>query len=169
MGKMTFNTLMGADPSLDQRHHFETSWLLPPLAFAGLRGLVTLYIFFVNFFIWGWDGTHGDRDAIGQSFSFFTWLTYWGLGFYYLVACVHSACYARTGRSVLFNAWPRGLRALHSLLYTTVTTYPFLVTIVFWAILYSGPWYRTTFNGWSNVCAPAILPVLHIAQGVHGA
>ncbi|KAI9044153.1 uncharacterized protein KD926_001977 [Aspergillus affinis] len=151
MGKINFNTLMGVDPSLDHRHHFETSWLLPPLAFAFLRGLVALYIFVTNFFIWGWNGTHGNRAAIGQSFSFFTWLTYWGLGFYYLVACVHTACYARSGRSLLFDVCPRGLRALHGLFYTTVTTFPFLVTIVFWAILYSGPWYHATFNGWSNI------------------
>ncbi|KAK1143368.1 hypothetical protein N8T08_006696 [Aspergillus melleus] len=161
---MTFNTLMGVDPSLDHRHHFETSWLLPPLAFASLRALVALYIFVTNFFIWGWDGTHGDRAAIGQSFSYFTWLTYWGLGFYYLVACVHTACYARSGRSVLFDACPRGLRALHSLFYTTITTFPFLVTIVFWAILYSGPWYSVTFTGWSN----GFYPYSFLNPGVHG-
>ncbi|KAA8643584.1 hypothetical protein EYZ11_009487 [Aspergillus tanneri] len=142
---------MGVDPCLDQHHRFETSWLLPPLAFAFLRGLVAFYIFFTNFFIWGWNGTHGYRDAIGQSFSYFTWLTFWGLGFYYLVACIHTTCYALTGRSVLLGRWSRVLRALHCLFYATVTTFPFLVTIVFWAILYNGTWYSATFNGWSNI------------------
>ncbi|KAE8150306.1 hypothetical protein BDV25DRAFT_113120 [Aspergillus avenaceus] len=150
MRKLPFTSLLGADPSLDHTHAFETSWLLPPLAYGVLRGLIALYIFVTIFFIWGWDGTHGDRAAIGQSFSYFTWLTYWGLGFYHLVACAHTTCYALTGRSVLFDRWPRALRALHSLFYTTITTFPFLVTIVFWAILHSG-WFNHTFNAWSNL------------------
>jgi hypothetical protein len=146
----------GVDSSLDSRHCYETSWLLPPLPFALLRALIALYIFVTIFFIWGWNGTHGDSDAIGQSFSYFTWLTYWGLGFYYLVAAIHTACYARTGRSVLFDRLPRALRALHAIFYTTITTFPFLVTIVFWAILFEPPWYTRTFQAWSNVCCPCL-------------
>ncbi|OGM45662.1 hypothetical protein ABOM_005362 [Aspergillus bombycis] len=145
-----FTSLMGADPSLDSQHCFETSWLLPPLAYAIFRGAIALYIFVTIFFIWGWNGTHGDRAAIGQSFSYFTWLTYWGLGFYHIFACIHTTLYALTGRSVLFDRWPRGLRALHSLYYTTITTFPFLVTIVFWAILHPS-WFDVTFNAWSNL------------------
>jgi hypothetical protein len=116
-----------------------------------LSALISTYIFVSIFFIWGWDGTHGDRDAIGQSFSFFTWLTYWGLGFYTLFAAIHTALYARTGRSVLFDRWPRTLRAMHGILYTTITVYPPLVTLVFWIILFKPPFYKETFTGWSNV------------------
>ncbi|KAL5364415.1 hypothetical protein BJX96DRAFT_132448 [Aspergillus floccosus] len=150
MIKRSFASLLGADPACDHLHPFETSWLLPPWLFAGLRGLVALYIFVTIFFIWGWEGTHGERDLIGPTFSYFTWLTYWGLGFYYLFATIHTVAYASTGRSVLFDRWPRALRALHSLFYTTVTTFPFLVTIVFWAILYSA-WFTRTFSAWSNI------------------
>jgi hypothetical protein len=144
----------GVDLSLDSRHCYETSWLLPPLPFALLRALIALYIFVTIFFIWGWDGTHNNSDAIGQSFSYFTWLTYWGLGFYFLVAAIHTACYARTGRSVIFDRLPCALRVLHALFYTTITTFPFLVTIVFWAILFKPPWYTVTFEAWSNVYSP---------------
>ncbi|KAF9891040.1 hypothetical protein FE257_004975 [Aspergillus nanangensis] len=150
MFKGSFASLMGVDASLDHHHAFETSWLLPPLAFALLRGLISLYIFVTIFFIWGWDGTHGHRDQIGQSFSYFTWLTYWGLGFYFLAATLHTTCYAVYGRSVLFDHWPRVLRALHAILYTTITTLPFLVTIVFWAILHPS-WFANPFNAWSNL------------------
>ncbi|OOF97378.1 hypothetical protein ASPCADRAFT_3988 [Aspergillus carbonarius ITEM 5010] len=95
--------LLHVDPSRDNAHVYETSWLLPPLPYAVLRGAISLYIFTSIFFIWGWSGTHGDRAEIGQSFSYFTWLTYWGLGFYMLIASIHTACYALTGRSVLFD------------------------------------------------------------------
>lgn len=152
MRRVSFATLYGADPTYDSLHRFETSWLLPPTILAGLRGLIALYIFTTIFFIWGWDGTHGDGAAIGTSFSYFTWLTYWGLGFYHLFAAIHTACYARTGRSVLFEKWPRACRVLHGWLYATVTTFPFLVTIVFWVLLFKPPFYKETFPGWSNVC-----------------
>ncbi|KAL4891223.1 hypothetical protein BDV59DRAFT_70853 [Aspergillus ambiguus] len=150
MIKRSFAHLLGVDPALDHLHPFETSWLLSPSLFAGLRGLITFYIFLTIFFIWGWDGTHGERARIGQTFSYFTWLTYWGLAFYYLFATIHTTCYAYTGRSVLLDRWPRALRALHSIFYTTVTTFPFLVTIVYWGILYSS-WFQQTFSAWSNI------------------
>lgn len=143
-------TLFGVDPTSDDKHHFETSWLISPTMLALLRGLISLYIFTSIFLIWGWHGTHNESATIGQSFSFFTWLSYWGIGFYMLCAAIHTACYARTGRSVLFDRWPRALRVLHSLLYASITTYPFLVTIVFWVFLFKPPWYKT-FTGWQNV------------------
>lgn len=151
MRRIPPSTLFGVDPALDSLHPFETSWLLPPTLLAVLRALITLYIFTSIIVIWAWDGAHNDSIAIGQSFSYFTWLTYWGLGFYFLVSSIHTACYARTGRSVLFDRWPRVFRMLHGLFYTTVTTFPFLVTIVFWAILFSPPFYKHIFPGWSNV------------------
>lgn len=151
MRRIPPSTLFGVDPSLDASHPFETSWLLSPAVLAALRALIALYIFTTIIVIWAWDGAHHDAAAIGQSFSYFTWLTYWGLGFYFLVAAIHTACYARTGRSVLLDRCPRVFRILHGLLYTTVTTFPFLVTIVFWAILFRPPFYRQIFPGWSNV------------------
>ncbi|KAJ6115982.1 hypothetical protein N7523_006399 [Penicillium sp. IBT 18751x] len=151
MRRISTATLFGVDPSTDTLHRFETSWLLSPTVLAALRGLISLYIFTTIIVIWAWDGTHGDRIAIGQSFSYFTWLTYWGLGFYFLFSAIHTAYYARTGRSVLFDRWPRFCRVLHSLLYTTITTFPFLVTIVFWGILFKPPFYKEIFPGWSNI------------------
>ncbi|KAJ5683520.1 hypothetical protein N7462_006685 [Penicillium macrosclerotiorum] len=150
MRRIPCATLFGADPRDDALHRFETSWLLPPAVLAGLRGLIALYIFTTIIVIWAWYGTHDDRIAIGQSFSYFTWLTYWGLGFYHLVAAIHTAYYARTGRSLL-DRWPRAFRVLHGLLYASITTFPFLVTIVFWAILFKPPFYKETFPGWSNI------------------
>ncbi len=156
MRRVPAATLFGADPSTDKLHRFETSWLLPPTLLAALRGLISLYIFTTIIVIWAWYGTHDDCIAIGESFSYFTWLTYWGLGFYFLFSAIHTACYAWTGRSVLFDRWPRFCRVLHTLLYATITTFPFLVTVVFWVLLFKPPFYEQTFPGWSNVSIYAI-------------
>jgi hypothetical protein len=146
-----FLSLMGADPALDHLHPFETSWLLPPGLLGALRLLIAVYVFFCIFFIFGWEGTHGEGVSIGQSFSYFTWLNFWGMAFYFLIAGIHTLCYATTGRSVIFDALPRVFRALHSLYYTCVTTFPFLVLIVYWAILYQPPWFPHVFDAWQNV------------------
>jgi hypothetical protein len=131
-------------------HGFVTSWILPPILLAVLRALVALYAFVTIFYTFGWQGTHSRSDANDASFSYFTSLTFWGIAFYFLFAASHTFFYAHRGLAPL-DRWPRPLQALHSLLYTTIVTFPFLVTIVFWAILYDGPWYPVRFDAWSNV------------------
>lgn len=68
---------------------------------------------------------------------------------------MHTATYARSGAALL-DRFPRPLQALHSALYTTVVVYPFVVTVVYWARLYSGAWFAEVFAGWSNVSQHAL-------------
>ncbi|KAK5275063.1 hypothetical protein LTR40_013713, partial [Exophiala xenobiotica] len=128
---------------------FTTSWLLPPLALSLLRLLFFTYCLATQLTNWIYDGVHSSAHLIGQEFSYFTNLTYWGILFYSLVAGVHTLTYTLKGGSWL-ETWPRPLRALHSFFYTTIVTLPFLVTIVYWAVLYDGPWFPVIFDGWSN-------------------
>lgn len=134
----------------DPTSRFTTSWLLPPYLLASLRLLFSLYAFITTFAIFGWNGAHGFAIASRRSFSFFTNLTYWGLAFYFFFAALHTFSYARTGEPWL-RGWPRPLQAAHAVLHTTVVTFPFLVTLVFWAVLYRGPWFSVVEQGWSNV------------------
>jgi len=159
-----FLSLFGANPSLDRLHLFETSWLLSPGIFAALRGLFAVYIFTTIFYIYAWEGTHNDSGAIGTSFSYFTWLNFWGMGFYFLVASIHTLCYARTGRSVIFDRLPRFFRGLHSLYYACVTTYPFLVLIVYWSILYTPPWFPLVFNAWQNISQHGLIGLFSLLE-----
>ena len=159
-----FHQFLGSDPIHDHLHHFETSWLLPPYLLASLRALFSLYAFVTIFFIFGWNGQHSSdgedgSEASRRSFSYFTHLSFWGVAFYFLVSAVHTFLYARTGRSVLFDKWPRVFRALHSLFYTTITNFPFVVLVVYWTILFEGPWFPEVFDAWTNVCTtpPSII------------
>lgn len=43
------------------------------------------------------------------------------------------------------------MQALHSLYYTTVVTLPFLVTIVYWGVLYKGSWFKLEYDAWGNI------------------
>ncbi|KAJ5887531.1 hypothetical protein N7495_007572, partial [Penicillium taxi] len=152
----------GVDPTDDNLHFYETSWLLPPILLAALRALIALYIFTTIIVIWAWYGTHNQEDYIGRTFSYFTWLSYWGLGFYFLFSALHTTCYVITGSSALFKRWPRFMRALHGLLYTTITTYPFLVTVIFWAILFDG--FDSAFSTWHNISQHALNSVFALIE-----
>ncbi|KAB5578671.1 hypothetical protein GE09DRAFT_953105 [Coniochaeta sp. 2T2.1] len=144
--------------TFDPTHRFETSWLLPPYLLFFFRALFCLYTFVVEIFILSWYCAHpslGGCSVSRSQFSYFTVLTYWGIAFYFLASSTHTLTYAVSGRPLL-SRLPRPLQALHSLLYTTVTIYPFIVTIVYWAILYSGDWFPTSFEGWSNISQHAM-------------
>ena len=136
-------TLLGISPTHLSR--YTTSWLLPPLSLACLRLVLSLYAFVTTFTVLATDTPLSAR----QSFSYFTVLTYWGLAFYFLFSGLHTLSYARSGVSWL-QRWPRPFQALHALFYSTVVTFPFLVTIVFWVVLYKGPWFPKTVDAWSN-------------------
>ena len=126
-----FHDLLGAPGPFDPTERYATSWLLPPLFLGCLRLLFSLYAFVTTFFTFGWNDSHHASQAVRQSFSYFTNLTYWGLAFYFLFSGVHTLSYMHTGRSWL-KGWPWPLQAAHAIFYTTVVTLPILVTAVFW-------------------------------------
>ncbi|KAI1799730.1 hypothetical protein F4811DRAFT_542387 [Daldinia bambusicola] len=144
----------------DPEHRFETSWLFPPYVLFALRLLMSLYAFTTLLFNIGYlcaNADLGGCEASRSEFSFFTVLTYWGLAFYMLVASIHTFTYARYSVPLL-DRFPRPLQALHSLYYSTVTTFPFLVTIVYWGVLYTygSAWFPTVYGAWSNISQHAL-------------
>ncbi|RDL33299.1 Uncharacterized protein BP5553_08738 [Venustampulla echinocandica] len=147
------NPLKFGEDIWDPSHRFETSWLLPPWVLFACRAAISLYAFVVLLFVIGWEASNHDGydiNDVNNSFSYFTVLTYWGIAFYFLIAAIHTFSYALNGGTPLLNRFPRPLQALHHLFWSTIITYPFLVTIVFWVILYSPP-FDTNFALWSNV------------------
>ena len=132
----------------DQSYTFVRSHFVSPTVLASIRALLSIYCFTAIITCYAWlanetatiklkDVNIGSYTiqqsdaAIGQSFSFFTYLTFWSLGFYFFVSSVHTFMYAFWQRTWLHN-WPKYLQLLHSMYYSTMTSFPFLVTIVFW-------------------------------------
>ncbi|KAI0186347.1 hypothetical protein EV127DRAFT_484304 [Xylaria flabelliformis] len=142
----------------DPTHRFETSWLVSPKILFFIRALISLYIFTVLLFNIGYNCARpslGGCDTSRDNFSYFTVLSYWGLGFYFLISAFHTFMYARRGTSPL-NSWPRALQWLHSVYYSTATVFPFLVIIVFWSLLSSPTTLSTTYSAWSNISQHAL-------------
>ncbi|CAN8100938.1 unnamed protein product [Discula destructiva] len=150
----------------DPSHRYETSWLLPPYALAALRATLGCYGLFVLLFQSGWYCTHaseGGCPSAADQFSYFTVLTYWGLATYNLTAATHTFTYARTGRPLL-DRFPRPLQALHAFFHTTVTVYPFIVTAVYWGLIYPGVWFAATYDAWSNTSEHALNSVFALIE-----
>ncbi|KID72161.1 uncharacterized protein G6M90_00g027930 [Metarhizium brunneum] len=153
------NVFSFATQPFDPTNRFATSWLLPPWMLLACRALISVYIFTTLFFIMGYTCAHaslGGCLTVRRSFSYFTVITYWGLGFYFAAASVHTLTYMVRGGRPLLASFPRPLQALHSLFYTSIVTLPFLVTAVYWAVLYKAPWFELPFDGWHNVSQHAL-------------
>ncbi|EQL29267.1 hypothetical protein BDFG_08076 [Blastomyces dermatitidis ATCC 26199] len=161
----SMNVLMGADPANDPLHHFETSWLFYPLVFGILRLTIFFYCILTAVISFAVEGASGHAIDDARSFSYFTSLSFLGVLVYFLVAGIHTVLYARQGRSVLFDKWPRWLRALHSLLYTTIVCYPFVVVAIYWSLLYKAGSVQSQLGVWGNISKhvlPAIFAVFEI-------
>ncbi|MCJ1270816.1 hypothetical protein MMC22_010713 [Lobaria immixta] len=156
-------SLLGVSRPFDPASRYTTSWLLPPTILALVRLSFSLWAFITIFVIFGWDGSHGGAQHSRRSFSYFTNITFWGLAFYFLFSGLHTLSYARTGTSWL-RTWPPPLQAAHAIFYTSVITFPILVTVVFWSILYSGAWFPVVFNAWSNISQHALNSALALFE-----
>ncbi|KAI4908968.1 hypothetical protein J4E90_008706 [Alternaria incomplexa] len=165
----------GFDPS----YNFVRSHFVSPVVLACVRGLLSIYCFTTIITCYTWlanetatiklkDVNIGSytiqqgNAAIGQSFSFFTYLTFWSLGFYFLVSSVHTFMYASRQRTWL-HTWPKYLQLLHSMYYSTMTSFPFLVTIVFWGTMNSG-WPAGRFEQWINISVHGLNSVFAVTE-----
>ncbi|KAF2031637.1 hypothetical protein EK21DRAFT_110763 [Setomelanomma holmii] len=171
----------GIDPTtgFDPDKTFVRSHFVSPLVLACIRGVLSLYSFTTIITCYTWlasrtatiklkDVNIGSytiqqsEHAIEQSFSFFTYLTFWSLGFYFLVSSVHTFMYTFRQRSWLYS-WPKPLQLAHSLFYSSVTSFPFLVTIVFWGTMNSG-WPAGRFEQWINISVHGLNSVFAITE-----
>jgi len=85
-------------------------------------------------------------------FSYFTHLSYIGVTTYFWASGVQTLAYAIHGQKTYpLQRWPRFLQFLHRLFYSSITTFPIIVTVVYWAILSSAETFSTRFAAWSNI------------------
>lgn len=171
----------GLDPKtgFDPDRAFVRSHFVSPLVLACIRLLLCVYSFttIITCYIWLANETatislkdvnidsytiHQSSAAIGQSFSFFTYLTFWALGFYFLASSIHTFMFAIRQHTWL-HRWPKPLQMAHSLYYSSITTFPFLVTIVFWGTMNSG-WPAGRFEQWINISVHGLNSVFAIVE-----
>ncbi|KAI0784911.1 hypothetical protein C8Q75DRAFT_809464 [Abortiporus biennis] len=160
MSKGGLFLLLGVTSPFDTPNAFITSPLFSPLVLALIRLTFAVYGLVVVITVLAWDG-----HSAGSDFSFFTELSYIGLLSYFWAAGVQTLVYALTPRrSYPLQNWPRVLQFLHVLLYSTITTFPILVTIVFWSLLSSSSTFATKFEAWDNISRHALNTVFALFE-----
>ncbi|KAH9857708.1 hypothetical protein C2E23DRAFT_720282 [Lenzites betulinus] len=150
-----FYARLGVSAPFDPKHDLVTSPVFSPLVLAILRLGLGFYAFFVLLFHLIWDSvrTHNANSF----FAFFTHLSYTGIVAYYFAAGVQSVCYVRNGGTGYpLQRWPRPLQFLHLLLGSTITSYPFVVTVIFWALLSGPSTFDSRFDTWINISQHAM-------------
>jgi hypothetical protein len=157
--------LLGVPASGFNSKPFVTSWLMPQYALAVIRLMISIYIVTSISYSYAYFAKHKitfhlqdialepitfqvGAEGIRQSFSYFTYESYWSQSFYFFFAALHTFDSARKGNAFL-DYWPRPLQVMHSVFYSCVTAFPFLVSAVYWASMYAGPWFDHDFDRWS--------------------
>ncbi|KAK7059941.1 hypothetical protein R3P38DRAFT_2838631 [Favolaschia claudopus] len=143
---------LGVEHTFDPHHKFVSSPVFSPYILAAIRCLLALYGLCTICTVLAFDVKFGFGDSY---LSYFTNLSYIGLTAYYWASGVQTFAYARYGRYPL-RRWPRVLQGLHVLLQSTVTTFPFIVTVVFWVLLSSSTTLDTKLHAWQNISVHAM-------------
>lgn len=134
----------------DESNRFQTSWVLSPCVLAAARLSFALYLFSTQVFTLSHDSVH-DPIAVRQHWSYFTNISLWSLGFYFLFAGCNGVVYAVSGVAPL-QKWPRPFQAAYGIFYSTITVYPILVTMVYWIILApTDEPFQGAFKTWSAI------------------
>jgi hypothetical protein len=94
--------------------------------------------------------------------KYLAYLTFWSLGFYFLISSTHTFVYAFR-RSTWLRKWPRSLQLAHSVYYSSITSFPFLVTIIFWGTMNSG-WPTGRFEQWVIISVHGLNSVFAITE-----
>ncbi|TFK48103.1 hypothetical protein OE88DRAFT_1635377 [Heliocybe sulcata] len=133
---------------------FVTSPVLSPFWLAAVRLTLGTYAFATALAVLIKDGI--DAPNARGYFSYFTDLSYIGLLSYLLAAGFQTLLYSRGAPAPKSTRAARALRYAHGVLYSTITTFPVIVTAVYWSVLSSQETFSTTYSSWSNVSHHAL-------------
>ncbi|KAJ8584955.1 hypothetical protein M405DRAFT_853821 [Rhizopogon salebrosus TDB-379] len=145
----------GVSSPFDPTCRLVTSPFFSPLTLGALRLLLAVYSLITTITVLAFESVR-YHDASGF-LSYFTDLSYIGLVAYFWASSVQTIAYAVWGQKTYpLQSWPRILQFLHVLLYTTITVFPIIVTIVFWSLLSSSSTFATQYSAWSNISQHAM-------------
>ncbi|KAF8647544.1 hypothetical protein AX16_006633 [Volvariella volvacea WC 439] len=102
----------------------------------------------------------------GQKFlCFFTNLSYSGLCGYFSIAGYHTLKYAKHSEEAYpLQRWSKVFQWLHLMLLATITTFPIIVTVVFWGLLLPTQSFDTTYDLWADISVHALNAVFALFE-----
>jgi len=154
---------LGAPAPFDPNFKFVTSTVFNPLALGIIRFIFAIYTTTTLLIVLIHDVmTHSAKSYL----SFFTKLSYIGLCAYFWASSVQTLAYAsrKDKASYPLQRWPRALQLMHSLLWTTITNFPFVITPVYWSIIATPELLATTYDIWENTSVHALNSVFALFE-----
>ncbi|KDQ49594.1 hypothetical protein JAAARDRAFT_42703 [Jaapia argillacea MUCL 33604] len=156
--------LLGVSSTFDNDQALVTSPLFSPLTLGFIRLALAVYTFTTCVVVVTWEGVNAHSTRNFGYFSYFTDLSYIGLCAYFWASSVQTLAFAsRREKSYPLQGWPRVFQFLHVLLYSTVTTFPIIVTVVYWVLLSSNS-FATRYTTWSNISQHAFNTVFALFE-----
>ncbi|KIM76712.1 hypothetical protein PILCRDRAFT_826110 [Piloderma croceum F 1598] len=129
-----------------------TSPVISPPFVACIRLTLAVYTFGTALAVLIHDSGESSKHDAGGFFSYFTDLSLIGLTAYFWAAGIQTLAYTLRGEKTYpLQRWPRFLQFLHRLLYSSITTFPIVTTVTYWALLSGADTFATRYNTWSNI------------------
>lgn len=145
----------GVSAPFDSACRLVTSPFFSPLSLGALRVLFAVYSLVTTITVLVFESVRFHDSS--SFFSYFTDLSYIGLVAYFWASGIQTIAFVIWGQKAYpLQKWSRILQFLHILLYTTITIFPFIVTVVYWTLLASSSTFRTQYSAWSNVSQHAM-------------
>lgn len=145
----------GVSAPFDSACRLVTSPFFSPLSLGALRVLFAVYSLVTTITVLVFESVRFHDSS--SFFSYFTDLSYIGLVAYFWASGIQTIAFVIWGQKAYpLQNWSRILQFLHILLYTTITIFPFIVTVVYWTLLASSSTFRTKYSAWSNVSQHAM-------------
>ncbi|KAG1847408.1 hypothetical protein F4604DRAFT_1884030 [Suillus subluteus] len=140
----------GVSASFDPACGLVTSPFFSPPSLGALRLLFAVYSLVTTITVLVFESVRFHDSS--SFFSYFTDLSYIGLVAYLWASSIQTIVFVSRGQKAYpLQKWSRILQLLHVLLYTTITIFPIIVTVVFWTLLASSSTFSTRYSAWSNI------------------
>jgi len=115
-----------------------------------------------------------SEKGASEYYTFFTRMSYIAITTYLASAALNTWLFDRSLRkarlalvarpSYPLQTWPKPLRFLYMLLWTTVAAFPPMVTVVFWLLLAKGDATEPGYHLWSNISFHALNTVFVLVE-----
>ncbi|KAG8861072.1 hypothetical protein FRC20_011527 [Serendipita sp. 405] len=169
----------GLHRPFDPGYRLVTSGLISPFALFLIRLLLAVWSVAASLAHIIYSQSVVKEYPFKQYFVYFTRLTYIGLTAYFCAAAFHSGFFVLSLRQLKkhevsrapwfpLQKWGKFLQFLHLTLFSSIITYPFIVTIVYWAFLADSETWSTPFKSWSNISFHALNSVLVLVELIFG-
>ncbi|PVF93866.1 hypothetical protein CPB86DRAFT_789617 [Serendipita vermifera] len=168
----------GLHQPFDPKYRIVTSGLVKPWVLFCIRLVIAIYAFaacIAHIAVW----RTLPNNPIKEYYIYFTRLTFIGITAYFAAAAFHTGFFALSLRQLKkgevqrapwspLQRWGRFWQFLHLYLFSTIITFPIIVTVVYWAFLADAETWETPFTSWANVTMHILNTVFLLVELIFG-